>query len=110
VDLSEVAPERYLVNYRYGKRGGNLREGAETGSAVPLAEAQKAFDRLVRSELTKRMNGCTRFYLAAAFAPFLQFTPPISSLMLEWIRRKYYVEKVKLFLTVTADRSDLPIQ
>ena len=53
VDLSEVAPERYMVNYRYGKRGGNLREGSETVAAVPLAEAQKVFDRLVRSKVTK---------------------------------------------------------
>ena len=42
-----------MVNYRYGKRGGNLREGAETVAAVPLAEAQKVFDRLVRSKVTK---------------------------------------------------------
>jgi predicted DNA-binding WGR domain protein len=53
VDLCQVAPDRYLVNYRYGKRGGNLREGTETVTAVPLAEAQKAFDRLVRSKVTK---------------------------------------------------------
>ncbi len=53
VDLCEVAPDRYLVNYRYGKRGGNLREGAETVTAVPLAAAQKAFDRLIRSKMTK---------------------------------------------------------
>ncbi len=53
VDLCEVAPDRYMVNYRYGKRGGNLREGAETVAAVPLAEARKAFDRLIQSKLTK---------------------------------------------------------
>jgi predicted DNA-binding WGR domain protein len=53
VDLSEVAPERYMVNYSYGKRGGNLREGSETVAAVPLAEAQKVFDRLIRSKVTK---------------------------------------------------------
>ncbi len=53
VDLSEVATDRYMVNYRYGKRGGTLREGAETVVAVPLAEAQKVFDRLVRSKVSK---------------------------------------------------------
>jgi predicted DNA-binding WGR domain protein len=53
VDLCQVAPDRYMVNYRYGKRGGNLREGAETVAAVPLDEAQRVFDRLVRSKLTK---------------------------------------------------------
>jgi predicted DNA-binding WGR domain protein len=53
VDLCQVAPDRYMVNYRYGKRGGNLREGAETVAAVPLAEAQKVFDRLVHSKVKK---------------------------------------------------------
>jgi predicted DNA-binding WGR domain protein len=53
VDLCQVAPDRYMVNYRYGKRGGNLREGAETVAAVPLGEAQRVFDRLVRSKVTK---------------------------------------------------------
>ncbi len=53
VDLCEVASDRYVVNYRYGKRGGNLREGAETVAAVPLIEAQKIFDRLIRSKITK---------------------------------------------------------
>ncbi|WP_373541018.1 WGR domain-containing protein [Chamaesiphon sp.] len=53
VDLCQIALDRYLVNYRYGRRGGNLREGTETVAAVPLAAAQKAFDRLVRSKLTK---------------------------------------------------------
>ncbi len=53
VDLSEVATDRYMVNYRYGKRGGTLREGAETVAAVPLAEAQRVFDRLVRSKVSK---------------------------------------------------------
>jgi hypothetical protein len=53
VDLAEVAPDRYVVNYRYGKRGGNLREGAETVSPLPLAEAQRVFDRLIQSKVTK---------------------------------------------------------
>jgi predicted DNA-binding WGR domain protein len=53
VDLCQVAPDRYMVNYRYGKRGGNLREGAETVAAVPLDEAQRVFDRLVESKVKK---------------------------------------------------------
>jgi predicted DNA-binding WGR domain protein len=53
VDLCQIATDRYVVNYRYGRRGGNLREGAETVAAVPLAEAQRVFDRLVRSKVTK---------------------------------------------------------
>jgi predicted DNA-binding WGR domain protein len=53
VDLCQVAPDRYMVNYRYGRRGGTLRQGAETVTALPLAEAQKAFDRTNRSKVSK---------------------------------------------------------
>ena len=44
VDLCEVSPGRYVVNFRYGRRGSNLREGVETVQALPLNEAERAFD------------------------------------------------------------------
>src|SRR5438552_17705580 len=53
VDLCEVSQNRYVVNFRYGRRGANLKEGAKTVSAVPLAEAQKVFDELVNSKVKK---------------------------------------------------------
>ncbi len=53
VDLCEVSPERYVVNFRYGRRGSNLREGVETVQALPLNEAQRAFDKLVGSKVKK---------------------------------------------------------
>jgi predicted DNA-binding WGR domain protein len=61
VDLCQVATvgnaslkeNRYVVNYRYGKRGGVLKEGSQTPSALPLAEAQAAFDKLVNSKVAK---------------------------------------------------------
>ncbi|WP_295615105.1 WGR domain-containing protein [Chamaesiphon sp. GL140_3_metabinner_50] len=74
VDLAEVATDRYMVNYRYGKRGGTLREGAETVAAVPLAEAQKVFDRLVRSKVSK---GYLEAGTAAPSAVVAQVIPAI---------------------------------
>jgi predicted DNA-binding WGR domain protein len=53
VDLCEVSPGRYVVNFRYGRRGSNLREGVETVQALPLNEAQRAFDKLVASKVKK---------------------------------------------------------
>jgi predicted DNA-binding WGR domain protein len=53
VDLCEVSPGRYVVNFRYGRRGSNLREGVETVQALPLNEAQRAFDKLVGSKVKK---------------------------------------------------------
>jgi predicted DNA-binding WGR domain protein len=71
VDLCQVAPDRYMVNYRYGRRGKTLREGAETVTALPLDEAQKAFDRLVRSKVSKG------YQEASTVAPEIISTPHI---------------------------------
>ncbi len=53
VDLCQVGENRYVVNFRYGKRGGTLKEGVETVSAIALTEAQRVFDRLIQSKIQK---------------------------------------------------------
>ncbi len=58
VDLVQTATDAagnalYVVNFRYGKRGKTMREGSETSSAVPEAEARRVFDKLVASKTKK---------------------------------------------------------
>ena len=53
VDLCQVGENLYSVNFRYGRRGANLKEGTKTDTAVPLAQAEKIFDKLV-AEKTKK--------------------------------------------------------
>ncbi len=53
VDLCQVAHERYVVNDRYGKRGGTLKEGSQTPSALSLPAAQSVFDKLVAAKRAK---------------------------------------------------------
>lgn len=53
VDLCEVGQNRYVVNFRYGKRGANLKEGTKTDAPVALANAQRIFDDLVDSKVKK---------------------------------------------------------
>lgn len=53
VDLVEVpgsAAERYLVNFRYGRRGSALREGTKTARAVALDEAEAVYRSIVVSK------------------------------------------------------------
>ncbi len=71
VDLCQVAPDRYMVNYRYGRRGKTLREGTETVTTLPLDKAQKAFDRLVRSKVSKG------YQEASTAAPEIISTPHV---------------------------------
>lgn len=53
VDLCEITEEKYLVNFRYGRRGANLKEGTKTTQPVALKKAQQVFDKLV-GEKTKK--------------------------------------------------------
>ncbi|HEY9299791.1 MAG TPA: WGR domain-containing protein, partial [Phormidium sp.] len=53
VDLCLVGSDRYVVNFRYGRRGATLKEGVKTEQPVTLTQAEKAFDKLV-SEKTKK--------------------------------------------------------
>ncbi len=53
VDLCQTGEDRYVVNFRYGRRGTNLKEGTKTTQPVSLTQAQQAFDKLV-GEKTKK--------------------------------------------------------
>ncbi|MFK5975172.1 MAG: hypothetical protein QM493_01570 [Sulfurovum sp.] len=53
VYLIEVSDGLYLVNFEYGRYGGKLKEGTKTASPVELTKAQKLYDTLVSSKVTK---------------------------------------------------------
>lgn len=53
IDLCQTGENRYLVNFRYGRRGTTLKEGTKTIQAIPLAEAVRVFDKLVDSKIQK---------------------------------------------------------
>ncbi|WP_452599838.1 WGR domain-containing protein, partial [Pontimicrobium sp. MEBiC01747] len=53
VDLCESGSDLYIVNFRYGRRGANLREGTKTVFPVPYDEALKVFNSLVSSKEKK---------------------------------------------------------
>lgn len=53
INLCQIANQRYVVNFRYGKRGGSLKEGTKTVQAVPVKEAQKVFDKLIEQKKKK---------------------------------------------------------
>ncbi|HZG51594.1 MAG TPA: hypothetical protein VEZ40_05595 [Pyrinomonadaceae bacterium] len=53
VDLCEVSPSAYVVNFRYGRRGSRLKEGVKTVSPVPRREADEVFRDLVYAKTKK---------------------------------------------------------
>ena len=53
VDLCEVGTDRYVVNFRYGRRDSTLREGTKTASSVSRSDALGIYDSLVSEKLGK---------------------------------------------------------
>src|SRR4051794_32129201 len=53
VDLCEVGPGQFVVNFRYGRRGSALRDGSKTPAPVAQAQAQQIFDALVAEKRGK---------------------------------------------------------
>ena len=53
VDLCQIAEDKYLVNFRYGRRGKSLKEGSKTVQAVSLVEAEKLFNKLIADKKKK---------------------------------------------------------
>jgi predicted DNA-binding WGR domain protein len=54
VDLLETAPGKYVVNFRYGRRGATLKDGTKTALPVALPQAEIIFNKLVEE---KRKGG-----------------------------------------------------
>src|SRR5262245_4568089 len=61
IDLERADVDaRYLVNFRYGRRGTSLRDGTKTTSPVIRATADKLFDSVVVSKINggyRRVDG-----------------------------------------------------
>lgn len=53
VDLCRLGSDRYVVNFRYGRRGSNLKEGTKTTEPVSWVKARQIFEKLVESKRRK---------------------------------------------------------
>ncbi|MEC4805441.1 MAG: WGR domain-containing protein [Jaaginema sp. PMC 1079.18] len=53
VDLACITDDQFVVNFRYGRRGGTLKEGTKTQQPTSQEKAQKEFDKLVASKVKK---------------------------------------------------------
>jgi predicted DNA-binding WGR domain protein len=53
VDLCELGPGAYVVNFRYGRRGARLKEGVKTVSPVSRSEGEEIFRDLVDAKTKK---------------------------------------------------------
>ncbi|GAB4341189.1 MAG: hypothetical protein OHK0038_20880 [Flammeovirgaceae bacterium] len=54
VDLCAVGDNQYVVNFRYGRRGTNLKDGTKTSSPVDKTKAEQIYEALIAE---KRKGG-----------------------------------------------------
>ncbi|HUP13439.1 MAG TPA: hypothetical protein VM187_14545, partial [Niastella sp.] len=53
IDLCYVGNDKYVVNFRYGRRHDKLKEGSKTPVPVSLAEAEKIFGEIEDEKISK---------------------------------------------------------
>ena len=87
VDLCELEEGRFVVNFRYGRRGASLQDGTKTKTPVDSAAARKIFDKLVEG---KRKKGYRAEGEAAAGAadPELGGSEEAAAILLERLGRQ----------------------
>lgn len=53
IDLCEINPDAFIVNFRYGRRGAALKEGSKTPEFVSREKAESIFDQLEKENEIK---------------------------------------------------------
>ncbi len=53
IDLCEINPDAFIVNFRYGRRGAALKEGSKTPEFVSREKAESIFDQLEKEKRNK---------------------------------------------------------
>jgi len=71
IDLCDIGNDRYVVNFRYGRRGSTLKEGTKTETAVDLQKAESLFNSLESEKRAKgyRASGEPVSSTTSVFAP-----------------------------------------
>lgn len=70
IDLCALGPDRFVVNYRYGRRGSALKEGTQTVDPVPEARARAAYRALIDQKVAQG------YVAGASHAPAPEPEPP----------------------------------
>ena len=53
IDLCDVGNDKFVVNFRYGRRYSKLKEGSKTPVPVTLADAEKIFNEVEAEKISK---------------------------------------------------------
>lgn len=79
VDLCRLGQESYVVNFRYGRRGSNLREGTKTIEPVNLVSGDRIFNKLVNSKVKKGYQEVNDYFVDKAVQPTVEKTKKVAT-------------------------------
>lgn len=94
IDLCQLSETEYLVNFRYGRRGANLKEGTKTSEAVSAEKAESIFSAL---ENEKRKKGYQSEAETFSELPQISIDKPTSQKETIMLRLQDAVEKKDSF-------------
>jgi hypothetical protein len=113
IDLCEVGNDKYVVNFRYGRRGAQLKEGTKTPVPVTLAEAEKIYDAVETEKLTKGYTASETSVSTASAAPVFSFDTSAVSINTSWAalphsRTKAILQRLHNAVNGTAQNEKFP--
>ena len=85
IDLCETAPNRYVVNFRYGRRGSILKDGTKTAMPVSLTQAEGIFEKLVEEKRKGGYRDSDNYIAPAATAQVVSEIRPINNKLHEYV-------------------------
>src|SRR5689334_1040790 len=98
IDLCDVGNDKYVVNFRYGRRGAKLKEGSKTPVPVYLADAATIFGELDHEKTSKRYttseSGVSSIPTSAAFKLVTETTIGASFISLPAGRTKGILQRL----------------
>jgi predicted DNA-binding WGR domain protein len=85
IDLCEVGADKYVVNFRYGRRGAALKEATKTPVPVSLAEAEKIYEAVETEKLQKGYSSSDSGTSSIPKAPAFQITATVPATDNSWM-------------------------
>ena len=105
VDLCETAENQFIVNFRYGRRGTELKEGSKTTNPVALETAEKVFQKLVDEKTRKGYHSISSSSESQA-KPKIALTRDVDAAA----RANYLVERLREAVQSPNKQSKWPLE
>jgi WGR domain len=111
IDLCDAGNDKYVVNFRYGRRGAQLKEGCKTPVLVSLTEAEKIYDAVETEKLTKGYTTSETGVSGISTKPVFSLDENSAAIDTKWLvlparRHKAILQRLHNAVQGTAENKD----